>query len=142
MKFLLTALMLLLTISLGFAQPEQRRFNGCHHAHNNVKRSEPLTIQELEIIEETIARSDTFDVLRYTINLDVSDYGSYSIAAATTIQFAARMNNLQSIRFDLYNLIVDSVHWENASTLFIIMAILIKIRYGEGFIFRPITSTT
>jgi aminopeptidase N len=118
MKFLLTALMLLLTISLGFAQPEQRRFNGCHHAHNNVKRSEPLTIQELEIIEETIARSDTFDVLRYTINLDVSDYGSYSIAAATTIQFAARMNNLQSIRFDLYNLIVDSVHWENASTLF------------------------
>lgn len=112
MKHVFTFFFLLVSFAIAFAQPGQRAFNGCHHSHNKSRRQVPLTERELQVMNESIARSDTFDILNYTIHLDVSNYASYSIAAATTIQFAARMNDLNSISFDLYNLIVDSVKWE------------------------------
>lgn len=118
MKHVFTFFFLMVSFTIAFAQPGQRAFNGCHHSHNKSRRQTPLTERELQVMNESIARSDTFDVLNYTINLDVSNYASYSIAAATTIQFAARMNDLNSIRFDLYNLIVDSVKWETNDAVY------------------------
>jgi len=118
MKHVFTFFFLMVSFTIVFAQPGQRAFNGCHHSHNKSRRQTPLTERELQVMNESIARSDTFDVLNYTINLDVSNYASYSIAAATTIQFAARMNDLNSIRFDLYNLIVDSVKWETDDAVY------------------------
>lgn len=100
------------------AQPGQRAFNGCHHSHNKSRRSEPLSARELLVLNESIARSDTFDIQHYTINLDVSHYSSYSISAATSIRFNSLMDNMNAIRFDLYNLTVDSVKWSGASSEF------------------------
>ena len=111
MKQLLTLGISIFFLSVLHAQPNQRAFNGCHHTHNRTHRMEPLTQRELQVMNESIARSDTFDILSYTINLDVSNYASYSLSAATTIHFAARMNELSAIRFDLYSLVVDSVKW-------------------------------
>jgi hypothetical protein len=109
----LLAITVFIFISLPeYAQPGQRAFHGCHHTHNKSRRLEPLSERELQVMNESIARSDSFDILNYTINLDVSHYSSYSIAAATTIHFAALMDGLQAIRFDLYNLTVDSVQWK------------------------------
>lgn len=111
MKQLLTLGISIIFLSVCYAQPNQRSFNGCHNTHNRTRRMEPLTQRELQVMNESIARSDTFDVLSYTINLDVSNYASYSLSAATTIHFEARMDGLSAIRFDLYNLVVDSVKW-------------------------------
>ena len=116
MKQLLTLGISIFFLSVLHAQPNQRAFNGCHHTHNRTHRMEPLTQRELQVMNESIARSDTFDILSYTINLDVSNYASYSLSAATTIHFAARMNELSAIRFDLYSLVVDSVKWAQTST--------------------------
>ena len=118
MNRLLAISALIFLCGKAYAQPAQRAFHGCHHAHNKSRRVEPLSERELQVMNESIARSDTFDILNYTINLDVSNYASYSIAAATTIHFAALMDGLQSIRFDLYNLTVDSVRWEQAPASF------------------------
>ena len=108
---LITSFLLLVLIQSVIAQPTQRAFNGCHHSHNKSRRLEPLSERELQVMNESIARSDTFDILHYSIELDVSSYSSYSISAATTIRFRGLMDDLQSIRFDLYNLTVDSVKW-------------------------------
>jgi hypothetical protein len=118
MKHVLFSAFFLLMIVAASAQPSQRAFNGCHHSHNKSRRTEPLTPRELQVLNESIARSDTFDIQHYTINLDVSNYSSYSIAAATTIRFTALMDNLNAIRFDLYNLTVDSVKWGAAESEF------------------------
>lgn len=115
MKQLLTLGISILFLSVCYAQPNQRSFNGCHNTHNRTRRMEPLTQRELQVMNESIARSDTFDVLSYTINLDVSNYASYSLSAATTIHFEARMDGLSAIRFDLYNLVVDSVKWDETA---------------------------
>ncbi|MFM9005151.1 MAG: hypothetical protein ACKOSR_06575, partial [Flavobacteriales bacterium] len=111
MKCILAFSCALLMVVLSHAQPTARTFNGCHHTHNKSRIKRALTERELQLMNESIARSDTFDILNYTIHLDVTSYSSYSIKASTEIRFVARMNNLQSIQFDLMDLTVDSVSW-------------------------------
>lgn len=100
------------------AQDETRPFHGCHHSHNKAKQVTSLSDRELQVMNETIARSDSFDVLNYTIHIDVTDYSGQRISAATSIQFVPLISNQDFIRFDLLNLIVDSVHWTNQNSAF------------------------
>src|SRR6185369_14188407 len=61
-------------------------------------------------------RSDTFDVLKYTINLEVGNSINKLLQGNTTVRFAPKMNNRTFIRFDLLKLTIDSVK-ENTTTL-------------------------
>ncbi len=54
-------------------------------------------------------RSDTFDILKYTIQLEIGNTGNPSITGNTLVRFAPKMNNRTFIRLDLLELIVDSV---------------------------------
>ena len=128
---LITTLLILGVVQSLIAQPAQRAFNGCHHSHNKSRRTEPLSERELQVMNESIARSDTFDILHYTIQLDVSNYSSYSISAATTIRFRGLMDDLQSVRFDLYNLTVDSVKWGGALSEFVYDGNILSIPFSE-----------
>ena len=82
---------------------------GCHYFRNHGDRSLVPTAQEKNQIDETIARSDTFDILHYDINIDVTQYTAQQIIASTTITYAPRMAGQAFIRFDLFQLSVDSV---------------------------------
>jgi aminopeptidase N len=93
-------------IASAHAQPVKY---GCHYFRNKGPVQRTLTPSERSQISETIARSDTFDIRHYDIAIDVTDYGGQYIEAATTITFRARMADQTSIRFDLYDLVVDSV---------------------------------
>lgn len=87
-----------------------RRFNGCHMTHNaGMQKRKPMTTQEKVLLNEIIARSDTFDVLHYKIEIDVTDYVGQQIKAATTVSVAPLMANQDAVRFDLFQLQVDSV---------------------------------
>jgi hypothetical protein len=57
----------------------------------------------------TDARSDSFDVKKYIIHLNVSDFAKAEIKGYTDVAFSSVANNLGSIRLDLYKLKVDSV---------------------------------
>ncbi|WP_317899327.1 M1 family aminopeptidase [Aurantibacillus circumpalustris] len=61
-------------------------------------------------------RSDTFNVLKYTINLEIGNTGSPQLAGNTQIRFAPKLNNRTFIRFDLLKLVLDSVK-ENTQLL-------------------------
>ena len=111
MRFYYTLIAVLISFS-AISQNEHRPFHGCHDSHNKSKRLTPLTERELQMMNEIIARSDSFDVLKYTIEIDVTNYSGSSISAATTVQFSPLMSNQSYIRFDLLNLNVDSVRWE------------------------------
>lgn len=83
--------------------------HGCHHTHNKKGKMMPLTEHQRVLLNESIARSDTFDILSYLINIDVTDYAGQSITAATTIELTPLMADMEYVRFDLYQLQVDSV---------------------------------
>jgi aminopeptidase N len=82
---------------------------GCHYFRNGHRPHPVATSAQRTQIDETIARSDTFDILHYDITLDVTNYGGASIIGETTIDLRALMPDQDRIRFDLYDLTVDSV---------------------------------
>ncbi|MBK8497920.1 MAG: hypothetical protein IPL52_03665 [Flavobacteriales bacterium] len=83
--------------------------NGCHYFRNKGAAHRELTAAERTVILETIARSDTFDIVHYDISLDVTSYSTQLVKAATTITFRALMPGQAFIRFDLWDLTIDSV---------------------------------
>ncbi len=92
--------------ALASAQPVKY---GCHYFRNKGTVHRAPTSAERTQISETIARSDTFDIQHYDITLDVTDYAGHTIKAATTVTFRALMAGQSHIRFDLFELTVDSV---------------------------------
>ncbi len=108
MRFV-TATFLLLCLALVHTALAQPNPYGCHHFRQAFVPPTALSDAQRSQIAETIARSDTFDILHYTIDLDVTDYAGQYLKAATTIRFRSVMPDLGSIRFDLVQLSVDSV---------------------------------
>lgn len=62
-------------------------------------------------------RSDSIDLLHFTINLEITDFTNKIIKGYTEIQFTPLQNNIQDIRLDLMTLNVDSVIWVSDSTV-------------------------
>lgn len=83
-----------------------------------------------EQIDETIARSDTFDILHYDITLDLSSYASASFTAATRIRLVPLMADQTFIRFDLFELEVDSVVGEDGPLTFTYDQQFLRVEFG------------
>lgn len=60
-------------------------------------------------------RSDTFNIFKYFINLEIGNTNNKFIKGYTTVKFAPKQNNKTFIRFDLLKLTVDSI--KEGSTL-------------------------
>jgi len=61
-------------------------------------------------------RSDTFDILKYTINLEIGNSATNLLKGNAQVRFAPKMNGRNYIRLDLLRLTVDSVK-ENSTLL-------------------------
>lgn len=58
-------------------------------------------------------RSDTFDVIKYTINLDITDFTNHTIKGHTIIQFTPKISNQTKISLDLLKMTIDSISQNN-----------------------------
>ncbi|MBX2972994.1 MAG: hypothetical protein KF797_07820 [Flavobacteriales bacterium] len=110
-----------------YAQPQPF---GCHH-HRNAAGLPAMTDAAREQINETIARSDTFDILHYDIHLDLSRLQAYAFKAYTNVTFTPRMEGQERIRFDLYRLTVDSVTGTDGPLLFAHDGAFLDVELGE-----------
>lgn len=113
--------------SLAIAQPNPY---GCHFFRQPFVPPVATEADRSQILE-TIARSDTFDILHYDIALDVTDYAGARIKAATTVSFRALMPGLSAIRFDLVQLTVDSVVGANGPLVFTQDANYVRVQLAE-----------
>lgn len=95
----------LFTAVAAWAQPHPY---GCHYFR---QAPGPLNFSQAarDQINETIARSDTFDILHYDIHLDLTTPLPDAFKAFTNVTFAPRMEGQERIRFDLFQFTVDSV---------------------------------
>ncbi len=59
-------------------------------------------------------RSDTIDILKYTINLTVTDFTTDTINGNTDIRFVPKMNNIKTLCLDLLRLSIDSITMNNS----------------------------
>lgn len=108
-----------------FAQPY--RF-GCHYFRNASHHPHrPADIGDREDIGNTIARSDTFDLLHYDISIDITDVAGHTIKAATTITHVALIGGAD-LTLDLIDaLAVDSVTSANGPLPFTHSDNLLKV---------------
>jgi aminopeptidase N len=74
-------------------------------------------------------RSDTFDVLKYTINLEVGNTSSQVISGNTQVRFAPKQNNRTFIRLDLLKLMVDSIKEGNALLSYTYNDTVLKVNF-------------
>lgn len=74
-------------------------------------------------------RSDTFDVLKYTISLEIGNASTKMLAGNTQIRFAPKLNNRTFIRFDLLKLIVDSVKENNQLLTYTYNDTVLKVNF-------------
>jgi hypothetical protein len=83
---------------------------GCHYFRNEAHHPhQPTDFSDRGGIHNTIARSDTFDLLHYDIAIDITDYSGHTIKAATTITYVALIGGAD-LTLDLIDaLVVDSV---------------------------------
>ena len=105
-KLSLSILAFLCLQLIASAQPDLH--HGCRHAHNKVKL-QPLTMDQMFQMASDDARSDTIDILNYTINLEILNVSISYINANCEVMFSSKMDNVNSITLDLLDLTVDSV---------------------------------
>ena len=109
---------------------------GCHFFRQGYHPHPVATAADRTQIAETIARSDTFDILHYDISLDVTDYNGQLLKGATTVHFRALMPDLAGITFDLFDLTVDSVLHQGSPVDFAYDGAFLRVQLpaamGEG----------
>ena len=54
-------------------------------------------------------RSDTINILKYTINLDITDFIGQKIKGNTVVRFAPKINGQTKLRLDLLKMTIDSI---------------------------------
>jgi len=59
-------------------------------------------------------RSDTFDIIKYTINLDITDFANQKIKGHTIVRFAPKLNSQSKISLDLLKMTIDSIKQSTA----------------------------
>lgn len=60
-------------------------------------------------------RSDTVNILKYTISLNITDFTTDTIRGNTVVRFTPRLNNINTLSLDLLKMTVDSVEAANTN---------------------------
>ena len=77
-------------------------------------------------------RSDTFDILTYSISLEIGNSTNKQIKGNTKIRFAPKLNNRTFIRFDLLRLTIDSIRENNSPRSFFYNDTILKINFAAA----------
>ncbi len=101
-------ILVLLSSSL-YSTAQTRDHHGCHHTRNKAPKPKALTDAEKILVQNSIARSDTFDIIHYDINLDVTNYSGQEIKGFTRVSYSPKFNDLDAINLDLFELQIDSI---------------------------------
>jgi aminopeptidase N len=112
------------------AQAQPYKF-GCHYFRQHPSAAPVPTAADRTLIDDIIARSDTFDILHYDIAIDVTDYDDQEIVAATTITFTPLMADQSFIRFELWDLTVDSVTTVDGPLTFSNDGMVLRVNFAE-----------
>ena len=78
-------------------------------------------------------RSDTIDILKYTITLNITDFTNKTISGNTAIQFVPKLNGVSNINLDLLKLTVDSIKKGNQLLTYNYNDTLLKTNLGSAY---------
>lgn len=123
---------ILFFILASFSINAQPHSFGCQHWKKVGGKQPQINAKAQRELNESILRSDTFDILHYDIAIDITDYSGQTIKAETKIRFTPKLDAQDFIRFDLVRLTVDSVKMNNQTTNFQTDSSHIKIDFPQA----------
>lgn len=97
-----------------FAQWMSPEFK-CSHANASYTKQKNKNLNSSAYID---TRSDTIDILKYTINLNITDFVGKKIKGYTQIDFASKVGFVNKLRFDLLKLTIDSIVYQNQKVFY------------------------
>ncbi|HEY1038129.1 MAG TPA: hypothetical protein VGF30_01915, partial [Bacteroidia bacterium] len=59
-------------------------------------------------------RSDTADILNYTVSLQITDFAGQTISGNTFVKFTPKINGLNYLCLDLLQMNIDSITYNNS----------------------------
>ncbi len=107
----------LIITSIGFSQN-----NLCQNGKQNAMAPIYPNVENL--------RSDTINILKYTISLEIGNIINKLIKGYTDVRFAPKINNQNFIQLDLLKLIVDSIKENSNSLTYSFNDTLLKINFS------------
>ena len=66
---------------------------------------------------QSLTRADTLNIIHYDIHLDIMNFSAKQIKGYTEVTLTPRVNNLNSIKFDLLKMTIDSVIISNDQSI-------------------------
>ena len=78
-------------------------------------------------------RSDTINVLKYTINLDITDFVGQKISGNTIVKFAPKINGQTKLRLDLLKMTIDSVKLGSSTLTYNYNDTLLKVNLSAVY---------
>lgn len=113
------------------AQPETV-VQGCHFTKTQYPLK-TLTPEDEQLLLESQGRSDSIDLLNYTIDLEIVDFGGRKIKGSCTIDFVLLEENTAEMVLDLLQLTIDSIQVDDLTTTYSYDGDLITIPFPGGF---------
>lgn len=96
------------------AQPETPLF-GCRFIKNQI-HPQKLTAEQKTLLEQSRTRSDSLDLLNYSIDLEIIDFTGRRIEGSTTIDFSFLEEDASQMVLDLLQLVIDSIQLDGTTT--------------------------
>ena len=87
-----------------------------------------LLLSAISSLRAADTRNDSFAVIHYGINLDLSQIGAQTIAGYSDVSIRAKVNGLNNIELELYKLNVDSIKVGNKTVAY---------SYNDSLIYLP-----
>lgn len=78
-------------------------------------------------------RSDTMDILKYTINLNITDFATDTIRGNTTVKFTPKINGQNKLRLDLLKMFVDSIKLNTSKLTYSYTDTLLKVNLPASY---------
>ncbi len=99
-------------------------------AQNNCQQLKQAVVASIYNSPENL-RSDTFNILKYTIALTIGTSTNQQIGGYTDVRFVPKINNRTFIRLDLLKMQIDSVREGNSPRTYAYNDTLLKINFGS-----------
>lgn len=96
----------------------------CSHAYASYSKQKNNDKKSSAYID---TRSDSIDITKYTINLTITDFVGKKIKGHTQIDFTSKVGFVNKLRFDLLQLAIDSIVYQNQQLTYIYNDTLIII---------------
>lgn len=124
MKYSFTLIALLFSIVIS-AQNDQEAKQLAHS-------QERTHANDVQLLASNM-RSDTIDILDYTISLNITDFTAKIISGNTQVKFTPKMNSIDHLNLDLLKLTIDSIKISNTVLSYSYNDTLLRVNFPISY---------